>query len=147
MEFKLRVTGVLIENEKLLLLEQDVTADRRWSLPGGGLEYGETIGDCLAREMREETGLDVEIGKLLYVCDRMHNGKHVVHMTFLVQRTGGELKRGEEPEAEANRIRSIKLVPLTDLPDYGFSARFCELAMAGFPGSGTYQGDIANIGL
>ena len=147
MDFKLRITGVLIEDGKILLLEQDVVDSRRWSLPGGGLEHGETIEDCLVREMKEETGLTVEIDRLLYLCDRLHDGNHVVHITFLVNKTGGELMRGAEPERGANRIRSVQMVALADLPDYGFSARFCELAMKGFPGSGTYQGSVANIGL
>jgi len=39
--------------------------------------------------MAEETGLDVEVGRLLYVCD--HLSAHVVHITFEVRRTGGEM--------------------------------------------------------
>ena len=38
---------------------------RSWSLPGGKVEEGETLAAALVREMREETGLDVEPGRLL----------------------------------------------------------------------------------
>jgi ADP-ribose pyrophosphatase YjhB (NUDIX family) len=49
-------------------------AGRSWSLPGGKRE---TLAGALVREMKEETGLDVEPGRLLYVCDHLPVG--VVH--------------------------------------------------------------------
>ncbi len=53
---RVRLTGVLIEEGKLLLLRVrdpvSVSSDRRWSLPGGTLEPGESIGDCLRREVK-----------------------------------------------------------------------------------------------
>lgn len=52
---------------------------------------------------------------------------------------GGRLQLGVEPEADANPIKSVKMVPLASLQEYGFSERFCELALAGFPGSGSYR--------
>ncbi|MEV4552176.1 NUDIX hydrolase [Nonomuraea wenchangensis] len=86
---KVRVTGVLIEDGRLLLLDQDTGGGRSWSLPGGKVEPGEPIVDALVREMREETGLDVEAGRLLYVCDHLPGGDtHVVHLTFEVTRAG-----------------------------------------------------------
>ncbi|WP_246609182.1 NUDIX domain-containing protein [Nonomuraea rhizosphaerae] len=51
-----RVTGVLIEDGRILLLDQDTGGGRSWSLPGGKVERGEALGDALVREMREETG-------------------------------------------------------------------------------------------
>ena len=53
----------------------------------GKLENGETLAEALVREMKEETGLDVEPGRLLYVCD--HLSAQVVHMTFEARRVGG----------------------------------------------------------
>jgi ADP-ribose pyrophosphatase YjhB (NUDIX family) len=147
MKPKVRITAILIEKNHILLVEQDVTEFRRWSLPGGTLEWNETIEECLIREMKEETGLDVSVGRLLYVCDRIQDGKHVVHITFLVQRTGGKLQVGYEPENDANPIRSVKMVPIPELEQYGFSRRFQQFALENFPCQGSYQGDVATIGL
>ena len=142
-----RVTGVVIEEDRILLLNQDTDTGRSWSLPGGKVEEGEPLATALVREMREETGLDVEPGRLLYVCDHLPgNGTHVVHLTFEARRTGGTV--GAVPEgADTRPIRGVEFVKLADLPALGFSERFGELAMAGFPGAGSYMGPKANIGL
>lgn len=65
--FQIRVTGILIENDEILLVQQKVSAKRNWSLHGGRLECGETMQQGIVREMKEETGLDVEILRMLYV--------------------------------------------------------------------------------
>ena len=49
-----RVTGVVIEDDMILLLDQDTDTGRSWSLPGGKVEPGETLAEALVREMREE---------------------------------------------------------------------------------------------
>jgi ADP-ribose pyrophosphatase YjhB (NUDIX family) len=143
----LRVTGVLIEDGRVLLLNQDTDAGRSWSLPGGKVEEGETLAAALVREMREETGLDVEPGRLLYVCDHLpQKGTHVVHLTFETTRTGGTI--GEVTAGIDTRpIRGVQFVGIADLPALGFDPRFGELAMAGFPGAGSYMGAKASIGL
>lgn len=140
---------MLVENDEILLVEQQVSSssNRRWSLPGGALEPGETIEECVIREAKEETCLDVTISRLLYVCDRIQDNAHVVHVTFLVERIGGDLTVGVEPEPDANPITDVRMVPLTSLCDYGYSERFRDLALGGFPGSGRYVGLVENIGL
>ena len=146
---KIRATAVLIENGHILLTEQRVSESlsRGWSLPGGTLEIGETLEKCVVREVKEETGLDVAVERLLYICDRIMDRRHVVHITFAVRRVGGELQLGSEPEAGASPIKSVRMVPLSELRQCGFSERFCALAKAGFPNGGTYQGAASNIGL
>ena len=146
---RVRVTAVLVEDDRLLLVEQEITESlgRKWSLPGGTLEAGETLEECAIREVKEETGLDIELGRLLYVCDRIADNRHIVHITFAVERVGGALRQGAEPEPGANPIHSVKMIPLALLPQYGFDERFCELAALGFPESGTYRGAVSNIGL
>ena len=143
----IRATAVRIEDDQILLVQQRVTEslDRRWSLPGGTLECGETLEACVKREVREETGLEVEVDSLLYLCDRIADGRHVTHITLAVKRTGGQMVLGNELEPGANPIGDVKMVPLATLPDYGFSQRFAELAAADFANRGTYQGLIDRI--
>lgn len=147
LKIKTRVTGVLIENDQLLLVKQKVNSARGWSLPGGTLEFGETLAECMIREMREETGLQVVIEKLLYICDRIEADRHVLHITFMLQRIGGSLQLGYEPETFANPITDIQMVPIIQLPRYGFTEQFCNLVRLGFPNHGSYMGSIENIGL
>jgi ADP-ribose pyrophosphatase YjhB (NUDIX family) len=144
---RVRVTGIVIEDGRLLLLNQDTDTGRSWSLPGGKLEDSETLAEALVREMKEETGLDVEPGRLLYVCDHLPgNGTHVVHMTFKARRTGGtvgDIAAG----ADTTPIRGVEFVPVPGLPALGFSDRFTALVTAGFPGAGSYMGPKSAIGL
>ncbi len=147
MSFKLRVTGILIENERILLVKQHVDDARNWSLPGGTLEAGETLEECLIREMREETGLLVAIEKLLYICDRISENRQVVHITFKIRRSGGDLQLGNEPEPFANPITAVAMIPVAELTQYGFSKCFCDLVQDDFPGAGQYMGRIEHIGL
>ena len=138
------MTGVVVEDGRILLLNQDTDTGRSWSLPGGKLEAGETLAQALVREMREETGLDIEPGRLLYVCD--HVPAEVVHMTFEARRTGGTL--GDVMAgADTTPIRGVEFVPVAKLPELGFSERFAELVTAGFPGAGSYMGPKSAIGL
>lgn len=141
---RVRVTGVVIEDGQILLLNQDTDSGRSFSLPGGKLEDGETLAGALVREMKEETGLDVEPGRLLYVCD--HLPAKVVHMTFEARRTGGTI--GDiTAGADTTPIRGVEFVPVSKLTSLGFSDRFVELVNAGFPGAGSYMGPKSAIGL
>jgi ADP-ribose pyrophosphatase YjhB (NUDIX family) len=68
--FNIRVYGVLLDKERRLLVSDEFIRGNYYTkLPGGGLEIGEGTRDCLKREFKEETGLDVTIGDHIYTTD------------------------------------------------------------------------------
>lgn len=144
--FNVRVTGLLIENDKILIVQQKLSQSREWSLPGGRLERGESLEQGLKRELKEETGLDVHIERLLYLCDVNASDNTILHITFLLTRKGGEITLPTN-EYDANPIHDVRFVPIGELTDYGFSEVFIQLIKNGFQNAGNYAGDKKNIGL
>jgi ADP-ribose pyrophosphatase YjhB (NUDIX family) len=143
---RVRVTGLFIENAEIMLVKQSVTSDRKWSLPGGKLERGESLADGITREMKEETGLEMKVKQLLYVCDLPEADPPVVHITFLLEKISGVLTLPSN-EYESTHIHDVKMVPIRDLASYGFFEKFIEIVENGFPEAGSYKGHKRNIGL
>ena len=146
----IRAASILLEDGRVCLVKQKVTETRNWSLPGGKLELRERLSECISREFKEEIGLDIKVRELLYITDRITSDPdtHVVHMLFRVDRLGNELLPTEwrhfdpYPSTSSGKMREIKMVPVDELQDYGFSPVFCGLVKEDFPGRGNYQGDF-----
>ena len=88
-----------------------------WTLPGGKLEGAETLAQGVAREVREETGLVVEIGPLACVVERMSDDHHFVILDYLARVIGGSLAAGPSDDARAARFVTadeLATLPLTD---------------------------------
>ena len=92
------VGAVVIDGDQVLLIRRGQQPMKgQWSLPGGALEVGETLLDGVRREVREETGLEVEPVALIEVLDRIvrdEDGRvrfHYVLVDYLCRVTGGEL--------------------------------------------------------
>lgn len=70
MAFNIRVYGILINSKDEVLLSDERRFGREFTkFPGGGLEHGEGIKDCLIREFQEELGIKIEVQELLYLTD------------------------------------------------------------------------------
>ena len=67
--FNIRVYGLLINDNRLLVSDEFIRGAFITKLPGGGLEFGEGTIDCLKREFKEETGLEVAITEHFYTTD------------------------------------------------------------------------------
>ena len=89
----------------------------RWSVPGGRVEAGETLSEALAREVREETGLDVEAGDLVGVVERIGPGYHFVILDFYASTSAydGELPTPVAGD-DASAARWVELTELDALP-------------------------------
>lgn len=143
--YQVRVTGILIENGELLIVKQKLSEKRLWSLPGGRLEQNETIGQAIIRGMMEETGLNVKILKLLYLCD-VPGMRPIIHLSFLLKKVNGEITMPSN-EYDENPITDVRFVNINELGLYGFSQEFIQRIENGFPDAGNYVGSKNNIGL
>ena len=95
---------------RILLVERGAPpSEGQWSIPGGKLEMNETLAQAVTREVREETGLVVEVGALACVVERMSEGYHYVILDYLARVIGGEL-------AAASDVRAARWITNDDLP-------------------------------
>ncbi|MFH1579584.1 MAG: NUDIX hydrolase [Thermoplasmatota archaeon] len=97
------VGAVAIKNGNILLVKRAFEPGAgKWSIPGGLVELGEKLSEACAREMEEETGIEIEVLELINVfdmVDRDDSGKvmyHYVLVDFLARPTGGEEKLSAE---------------------------------------------------
>jgi len=67
--FNVRVYGLLVEENKILIIREPFAGTIIDKFPGGGLEYGEGLKDCLKREFLEELNLEVEVLEHFYTQD------------------------------------------------------------------------------
>jgi ADP-ribose pyrophosphatase YjhB (NUDIX family) len=112
--------SALVTDEDGRILLQRRADSGNWALPGGTMDIGETLGDAVIRETREETGLEVELtGVLGIYTDPGHviayrNGeiRQEFVMVFTANVVGGELAVSDE----STDLRFVSVAELDDLP-------------------------------
>lgn len=110
------VGAVIVQAGRVLLVRRDSEPLRgEWSVPGGMLELGEKLRDGIRREVREETGLDVEVGEVLDVFDSIfpdalgRTQYHYVLIDYLCKPLSGEARA-------ASDVSDIRWVGVQALP-------------------------------
>ena len=83
-----------------------------WAPPGGGLDFGDEVHKALQREVYEETGLEVDPGRLSFVCEFISGPLHALELFFEVTQKGGEPVTGFDPEMPVNNqiIQQVKFM-------------------------------------
>jgi 8-oxo-dGTP diphosphatase len=99
------VGAVIVESGRVLLVKRGSEPLKgHWSLPGGAVEVGETLEACVVREIREETGLDITVGPVVEVFDRITHDSdgrvqyHYVLVDYLCWPARGDLQAASDVE-------------------------------------------------
>lgn len=118
-KIRVRVSGIYINGNQILLVKHTGLGAKNgfWAPPGGGVEFQEGAQTALKREFLEETGLHVEVERLLCVSEHINHPLHAVELFFLVNLKSGELKKGFDPEHDTRNqlIEEVKFVTFKDL--------------------------------
>ena len=120
------VGAVIVKDGRVLLVQRGTEPARgRWSIPGGLIEVGEMLTEAVVREVREETGLEVEPIELVELLDRIHRDGdrvryHYVIADYLCRVVGGTLNAASDAaavrwveHAEWNSHSALQLDPVT----------------------------------
>ncbi|MEM9964771.1 MAG: NUDIX hydrolase [Asticcacaulis sp.] len=94
---KVCVGVVCIRDDKVLLIRRGRPPRQgHWSIPGGKLEFGETLHDAALRELHEETGCTARIGRLIQVYELIEEGFHYVLVDYLATYVQGEPQAADD---------------------------------------------------
>jgi 8-oxo-dGTP diphosphatase len=122
------IGGAIVEHGRVVLIKRRYEPlAGQWSLPGGTLELGETLEAAVAREMLEETGLEVDVGPVVDVFDRIlldpeeRVRYHFVLIDYLCRSVGGALRAGSD-------VADAVFVSPAELPNYRLTPKAMAIA-------------------
>lgn len=131
---RVRVCGICMQEGRILLVNHALygPGGAFWSPPGGGVQFGEPAEQALVREFREETGLEVEVGELLFVHEHIAAPLHAVELFFRIKSFEGNVMQGNDPElsADGQIIREVRFLDWEEIQRYEPAQRHRILNMA-----------------
>jgi 8-oxo-dGTP diphosphatase len=117
---RVNVSAAIVREGQILVIEFSDDSGYHYTLPGGGVEEGEPLLAALAREVKEETGVEAEIGPLLMVWEQLRSRggirgpRHKIGLIY-----SAVLKEGQEPDREYHYDKDqigVRWLPLDRLP-------------------------------
>lgn len=127
-------TRVIVVHDGAMLLLPPAAGERAWLPPGGGLQPGESLAACAAREVWEETGVRVRVGRVAFlqewvsVPEREPGRDYDLHVFFHAAPTGDTTPRPETPQSPVPQWVALARVPA--LPLYPAELKSLALALA-----------------
>lgn len=138
---------ILDETGRMLMVKQHHEDKDIWMVPGGGIEDGEGARQAAVREVKEETGLDIQVSRLVWHVEEVSDrGQRFVDF-FLADIVGGELSLGMDPEFDENGqvLREVKFLTREEIknikylyPEY-LREEFWAIYEAGFMGYNAFK--------
>lgn len=137
LSFKIRAAAVVIHDGRVLL--QRSASQQIWFLPGGTGEFGETARDTLRRELREELGVEADVGRLLWVVEhffetpvrRWHQLAWLYEASLPADSDAMRLGTWEADEPDGRVV--FRWVPLTELASLVHLPGFLGARIADLP--------------
>ena len=118
-DVRVRVGGIIISNGEVLLIAHKKENDIYWLLPGGGVDYGESLSEALMREFAEELNIEITVNDLALISDSIApmGERHIINIFFLCEYSKGDFMLGDEIRLhdfkffKREEISNIKLFP------------------------------------
>lgn len=124
---------IIVNADRQVLLLRRSPASKhyagKWEFPGGKTDPGETFDEALLREVAEETGLTIALGRVLGAGEGELPDRRVVHLFLEGKQTGGTVRLSPEHD-------EFQWVPASRLPDCDLAPPFRQIAGAFAAGEG-----------
>ena len=132
LQWRPSVYGIVIKDGSILLSSQHTA--NQYDLPGGGIETHENIEQALVREIKEETGIDTDIGELMMATDNIFIWKpddpsrrevlHSIMLYYVATMIGGEISTKGFDVQERECAKQAVWLPLDELKDVGIACSY-----------------------
>lgn len=120
-----RAFGVIMKDDHILMVQETWNGRTNWTLPGGGVEEGETLEEAVVREVMEETNVSVKVDRFLFSHPYSHGESNGYLVSIL---DDSQVKLGIDPEHPAHdqALEDIKWWPVEEVKDDAQVAKVLE---------------------
>ncbi|MDX1920314.1 MAG: NUDIX hydrolase [Candidatus Caenarcaniphilales bacterium] len=135
----IRVSLVIInEKQEILLVKHKKKNREYWVLPGGHLEFGETVEECALRELKEETNLDGEFVKTIAISESIapDGSRHIMNIFTLVTVKDGSIKICSDEDI----IMEVAYLPLSKLASEVVYPDVKDFILDGYKNNWSFEG-------
>ena len=126
-KFNIRVYGLLVQNEKVLITDEIRFGRKMTKFPGGGLEFGEGTKEGLLREFQEELNVKIKVCELFYMNDffqvsSFNSNEQLLSIYYFVELISGEINSTEIPfNFETNEPQCFRWMYLKEIMENDFT--------------------------